>query len=346
MAPKKKSTRGLGFSQQEVFALLDIIEEHCPVAQDDWDLIAADHAALYPDSKRNSESLRRKFVSLYRKKTPTGDPKCPPDVRRAKFILEQIKKSVDLSEGEEGQVLGDEEEEEQEDGQSSAADSNRDTEANRHTGTAIDGDFDGDGNILSGGEDDEEEGEKMSSRDANNSSPNDIVARSTTNQVDITAMRVSTAAARTAASVGGSSIGSRSSNVGGHAATSNGGNLNTSSSTSSTTFGSATTSSRISRTGSKRAGRPVDNDDDISMQQLMKKSFMQGEQDRADRQAEERLRCDEMRQNQQFLQQIMMTMMFAMGKNAAMSNRNQENATSSSNKNKEQHDDVEDGRQP
>ncbi len=68
-------------------------------------MITADHASMYPDSNRTSKSLRQKCVSIYRKKVPTGDPKCPPDVRRAKFIIDQIQKSVDLSEGKEGHLL-------------------------------------------------------------------------------------------------------------------------------------------------------------------------------------------------------------------------------------------------
>jgi hypothetical protein len=314
MAPKKKS-RGMGFSKQELFALLDVIEEHLPVAQNDWDLVEADHTAMYPDSLRTRDSLKRKFVSLYRSKVPTGDPKCPPEVRRAKFILEEIKKKVDLSEGEEGLDVGDEEEE---DAISSAAGYTRNADGN-HTGTASDGDFDGDGDNLSGGEDDEDEGEEMSLRGASNST-NDIVAPNR-NEVNESVHRVPTVA-RTAASLGSSSVGSRSSNGGGNAAT----RRNTSNSTS-TIFGSSDRN-RISRTGSKRARRHADNDDDISIQQLMKMSFMQREQDRADRQVEERLRRDEMRQNQQFLQQMMMTMMFTMGNNTATSNRNQENASS------------------
>jgi hypothetical protein len=43
----------------------------------------------------------------------------------------------------------------------------------------------------------------------------------------------------------------------------------------------------------------------------MKMAYMQQEQDRADHKDEERLHCDEMHQNQQFLQQMMMTMVFA-----------------------------------
>jgi hypothetical protein len=194
-------------------------------------------------------------MSLYRKKIPTGDPKCPPDVRRAKFINDQIKNSIDLSEGKEIQqgvqeVVGNEEEE---DGQSSAADYNRDADGNR-TGSASDGDFDGDGSTLSGGEDNEEEGEELNLRGANNSGNEDMAAGPTSHQVNEIANRVSTAARAALSVLGGSSVGSRSSNGGGHATISTERrNLNTPT-TSSTTFGSSSTgSNRISRTGFKRA---------------------------------------------------------------------------------------------
>jgi hypothetical protein len=130
-------------------------------------------------------------VSLYRIKVPTGDPKCPPEVRRAKFILEEIKKKVDLSEGEEDLEIGGEE---GEDTISSAAGYTREADGDR-TGTArSDGDFDGDRNNLSGGEDNEDEGEEMSLRDANNST-NDIVAPSS-NEVNESVHRVPTIARR------------------------------------------------------------------------------------------------------------------------------------------------------
>jgi hypothetical protein len=48
---------------------------------------------------RTKETLKRKFVSLYQKRTPTGDPKCPSEVRRAKQLYEEIKKKADLSDG-------------------------------------------------------------------------------------------------------------------------------------------------------------------------------------------------------------------------------------------------------
>jgi hypothetical protein len=170
----------------------------------------------------------------------------------------------------------------------------------------------------------------MSLTGANNST-NDIVAPSS-NEFNESVHRVPTIARRTA-SVGSSSVGSRrSSHGGGNAATTR---INTSTSASTTIFGSSDRN-RIARTGSKQACRHADNEDDnISMQQLMKMSFMQREQDRTDCQVEEWLRRDEMRQNQQFLQQMMMTTMFAMGYKTATSNRNQENDSSN---NKEQQD--------
>ena len=163
----------MGFSKQELFALLDIIEEHLPVAQNDWDLVEldADHAAMYSDSLRTRDSLKRNFVSLYWSKVQRGDPKFSPEVRWAKIILEEIKKEVDSPEGEEGHDVGDEEGEDTT--ISSAAGYTHDADGDR-TATASEGDFDGDGNNLWGGEDNEDKGEKMSLRGANNST-NDIV---------------------------------------------------------------------------------------------------------------------------------------------------------------------------
>jgi hypothetical protein len=54
----------------------------------------------------------------------------------------------------------------------------------------------------------------------------------------------------------------------------------------------------------------------------MKMSFSHQEQDRANCQVEERLRHNEMRQSQQLLQEMMMTMMFAMDNKTTRSIRN------------------------
>ena len=48
---------------------------------------------------RNKESLKRKFRIRFITKIPTGDPNCPPEIRRAKNLYKLIKKKPDLSEG-------------------------------------------------------------------------------------------------------------------------------------------------------------------------------------------------------------------------------------------------------
>jgi hypothetical protein len=95
MAPatsKPPKTRGLGFSPTELGCLLDCIDEHLPIGGGEWELVERDHVLHYPDMGRTKETLKRKFVSLYQKRTPTGDPKCPSEVRRAKQLYKEIKK--------------------------------------------------------------------------------------------------------------------------------------------------------------------------------------------------------------------------------------------------------------
>jgi hypothetical protein len=104
MAPNKNTLapgkRGLGFLQNELTCLLDALEEFLPIGGDEWDMVERNHAKYYPELKRTKESLRRKFASLYLARVPTGDPNCPPEVRRAKYIHEEIKKRSGLSDGE------------------------------------------------------------------------------------------------------------------------------------------------------------------------------------------------------------------------------------------------------
>ena len=54
----------------------------------------------WPDKRRTKESLKHKYQSIYRKRVPTGDLNCPPDVLTAKRIQETIKEKVDMSDSE------------------------------------------------------------------------------------------------------------------------------------------------------------------------------------------------------------------------------------------------------
>lgn len=53
--------------------------------------------SYYPDLGHSTDSLKRKFASLYNHKKPTGNPNCPPHVVcRAKTAWENIKSSMDI----------------------------------------------------------------------------------------------------------------------------------------------------------------------------------------------------------------------------------------------------------
>jgi len=98
MAPSRFTKRATGFSQLEIDNMLETIGIILPVAGMEWESVEREHEGCWPDKQRTKESLKRKFQSLYRKKVPTGDPNCPPDVLSAKRIQENIKEKVEMSE--------------------------------------------------------------------------------------------------------------------------------------------------------------------------------------------------------------------------------------------------------
>ncbi len=52
----------------------------------------------YPLNQQHSvDSLKRKFKELHNKKIPTGDPLCPPAIRRAKRVRYLIIDKMDAS---------------------------------------------------------------------------------------------------------------------------------------------------------------------------------------------------------------------------------------------------------
>jgi hypothetical protein len=92
--------RGIvGFNANEISILLDAAEEYLPIGQNDWEMVERMHGRYYPQAGRTKESLKCKFIQLYGTRIPTGDPKCPDDVKRAKYPFEEIKKRSELSNG-------------------------------------------------------------------------------------------------------------------------------------------------------------------------------------------------------------------------------------------------------
>jgi len=91
-------SNGLGYTDSELEALLDIIEEVLPRSPNEWEAISRHHIENYPG--HTQDSIRRKFNSLANHKKPTGNPNCPPAVCRAKHIFALIRDRMDISDGE------------------------------------------------------------------------------------------------------------------------------------------------------------------------------------------------------------------------------------------------------
>lgn len=106
--------RGNGFSTVETQSLLDAIEKYLPIGNVSWGRVTTYHASRFPAQERTTDSLRRKFSTLYRQNIRTGDPKCPEEVRRAKHLQSDIKKKSELSTAESDEDDSYEEEEEEE----------------------------------------------------------------------------------------------------------------------------------------------------------------------------------------------------------------------------------------
>jgi len=90
-APKKSNGGGdLKYREEELVSLLDLWEEILPIGKSMHDRLMAKYNDIYPERARTAASLRNQFHSLCKQKPPTGDPDCPPLVKRAK----QIKKLI------------------------------------------------------------------------------------------------------------------------------------------------------------------------------------------------------------------------------------------------------------
>jgi hypothetical protein len=71
---------------------------HVPIGGDDRELVLEKHSISYPG--REVESLRHhKFAQLHRLKTPTGDPRCPQEVKLVKRITYVISSHAEIGDG-------------------------------------------------------------------------------------------------------------------------------------------------------------------------------------------------------------------------------------------------------
>ena len=82
--------RGSKYSDEEVDGLLETCEEYLPIGPEEWEVVATLHKHEFPNKDRDRDSLRRKFLQFANSKKETGNPDCPPQIRRAKKILRDI----------------------------------------------------------------------------------------------------------------------------------------------------------------------------------------------------------------------------------------------------------------
>ena len=103
--PPKRKKRGTGFSHAEVITMLDIMEKHLPIGGDEWEAVAREHRETWPDTERCKDGIKRKCQNLYGRKEPTGDPTCPPSVKKAKSIQYEIRLKSDCDIHEDDPVI-------------------------------------------------------------------------------------------------------------------------------------------------------------------------------------------------------------------------------------------------
>ena len=100
---RRRGRGSLNYRDWEVEILLNIVNNVnniLPLGADDWDQVATmfNASALTRSIQlgnnyvpRDPESLKNKFKSLKNHKKPTGDPNCPPFVKKVYFILLLLK---------------------------------------------------------------------------------------------------------------------------------------------------------------------------------------------------------------------------------------------------------------
>jgi hypothetical protein len=85
------------FRAAEIDTLMCIVKDILPIGKIEWERVTAKYNEKYPQRPRGMRNLRNRFQAYANKKPPTGDPNCPPLVRRAKQITEFIKQKAGLA---------------------------------------------------------------------------------------------------------------------------------------------------------------------------------------------------------------------------------------------------------
>lgn len=121
---KGKRSGVVNYSQCDIDEMFAIIEEIEPIGANDWAAVAKEFEEWAKENGRpirDATSLKAKFDRFAAVKKPTGDPSCPPNVRRAKQLAREIMSKtcsavagqddeeddiIDVEEYEEGEASG------------------------------------------------------------------------------------------------------------------------------------------------------------------------------------------------------------------------------------------------
>jgi len=92
--PPPRSRRGRSnYSTMDVSSLLDFVDEVQPLGANMWSLVEQkfnEWAKSVGRPTREEGSLKSKFDKMANTKKSTGDPSCPPEIRRAKHVARDL----------------------------------------------------------------------------------------------------------------------------------------------------------------------------------------------------------------------------------------------------------------
>jgi hypothetical protein len=87
---KKRKVNGGGdmkYREDELDYLMQVCEDILPMGKYEWERVTTRYNSKYPRRQRKMVNLRNQFNTFAKAKPPTGDPDCPPLVRRAKRVV-------------------------------------------------------------------------------------------------------------------------------------------------------------------------------------------------------------------------------------------------------------------
>jgi hypothetical protein len=85
------------FRAAELDYLMEVVADIKPIGKIEWDRVTTRYNARFKTRPRIMRNLRNRFQAYANKKPPTGDPDCPPLVRKAKQITEAIKSKAGMA---------------------------------------------------------------------------------------------------------------------------------------------------------------------------------------------------------------------------------------------------------